>query len=94
MAAQEIELIGQQILLRWKGFGVQVVDEVFPQLPPDRLGSRCTCAGRRGNAVDGAGLNQQRAGTRETNLIGRLNATSSAVRAHTSLRQLGPVSGV
>ena len=27
-------------------------------------------------------------------LIGRLNATSSAVRAHTSLRQLGPVSGV
>ena len=29
--------------------------------------------------------------TREANLIGRLNATPSAVRAHTSLRQLGPV---
>ena len=27
---------------------------------------------------------------REANLTGRLNATSSAVRAHTSLRQLGP----
>ena len=32
--------------------------------------------------------------TRAANVIGRLNATPSAVRAHTSLRQLGPVSGV
>ena len=31
--------------------------------------------------------------TREANLIGRLNATPSAVRAHTSLRQLGPAIG-
>ena len=62
MAAQEVELIGQDMLLRWDDFGVQVVDGVLPQLPAAGSGGRSAGAGRRGDAVDGAGLNQQRAG--------------------------------
>ena len=94
VAAQEIELIGQGTLLHGAGIDVHMVDGVFPQLPAHRLWRPLGGRRRRGDAVGGAGLHQQRAETRAANLIGRLNATSSAVRAHTSLRQLGPAIAV
>ena len=48
VAAQEFELIGQQILLRGKRFGVQVVDGVFQQLPAAGAGRPLGGRGRVG----------------------------------------------
>ena len=94
MAAQEIQLIGQGILLRGAGLGVQVVDGVFPQLPAATAlaaARRARAGGAMLSAVPACTSSGQE--TRAANLIGRLNATPSAVRAHTSLRQLGPAIG-
>ena len=94
MAAQEFELIGQEISQPGAGLGVQVVAGVFPQLPAGGVGCRFACTGGRGNAVGVPACTSSGQETRAANVIGRLNATPSAVRAHSSLRQLGPVSGV
>ena len=94
VAAQEFELIGQQILLRGK-VSASKWSMGYSSSSPRRARAaarRVRAGGVMVSAVPACTSSGQE--TREANVIGRLNATPSAVRAHTSLRQLGPVSGV
>ena len=94
-AAQEVELVGERPLLPGAGVDVQVVDGVLAQLGA-RTRLRGGAAAGRGGQMLSLVPTCTSSGqlTRDANLIGRLSPASSAVRAHSSFRQLGPAMAV
>ena len=95
--AEEVDLVGEGLLLPGAVVDVEVVDGIGRG--PRRTGRR-VAAVRLDAAAGGATASFSPTWTssgvrsREAKRIGRLNATSSATRAHTSLRQVGPASAV